>query len=364
MKFSITQSELQNALNATLKGVSTRSTLPVLSGIYVKTNKDKLIFQATDLELSIQYEALALVEEEGETVFPGKLFNDIIKIVNDAAVHVHVEGNTASVVCDSSSFMIHTLEPADFPAFPRVQINQEITIPSELFTQMVKEVVKACSKDETKPAFTGINVVLENSTLSMTATDTYRLAIATKELKDCSCEGFQAVIASGFMMDIANQVKPGSVVQLALAENQIVVTCNNTIYINRKIEGNYPDCKRIIPNECKTRVKLTKSQLVGAVRRANILSNSSPAVKIEVDIPSQTMQLSSTHDLGSLKETIAISGEGENIQIGFSCAYLLDGLNSIDTNEVYLEFTLASKPGILKSTNTGSFLYLVMPMHV
>ena len=88
MKFSINKSELQNAISIVLKGVSTRSTLPVLSGILIEAAGDKIILQATDLELSIQYSAAALVEEDGKAVLPGKLFSDIVKNLPDASVHV------------------------------------------------------------------------------------------------------------------------------------------------------------------------------------------------------------------------------------------------------------------------------------
>ena len=363
MKFSISQTELQNALNVTLKGTSTKSTLPVLSGIYIKTNKDSLIFQSTDLDLSIQYEALALIEEEGETVVPGKLFSDIIKNFSDAAVHVSVSDNTASILCDSSSFIIHTLDPADFPAFPKVEIQQELKIPAETFINMVREVSKAASKDETKPAYTGINISLENSNLSMVTTDTYRLAFAKQEITTEAKE-FQAVISSGFMSDIASFAKGVGTVTLALTENQIVITCNNTIYINRKIEGNFPPYKRIIPSSYTTRIKVDKQKLISAVKRASILTSTVAAVKFEIDIPSQTLQLSATHDTGSSKETLPISGEGENIQIGFNCAYLVDGISSIESDDVYIEFINASKPGVFKPSAEDNFLYLVMPIRV
>lgn len=364
MKFSINQSELQNALNTVLKGTSSKSALPILSGIYIEAQEDTLVFQATNLDLSIQYQTKALVEEPGKTVMPGKLFSDIVKSMNDAAVHVFASEDAASIVCDSSSFTIRVLDANDFPAFPEVEILQKISVPFETFTQMVKKVLKAASKDESKPALTGINVTLEDGTLSMVTTDSYRLALASAEVQNDNAENFQAVISSTFMSDIISLPKTADDLTLALTENQIVVTYQNTVFINRKIEGTYPAYKRIIPTSHTTRISVSRSQLMAAVRRASLLGNAAASVKFEVDIPSKTLQLSSSQDSGSLKETLSFKGDGENIEIGFNCAYVTDGLSSIDGDEVFLELTSPTKAGVFKTTGACSFLYLVMPMRI
>ena len=161
MKFSINRTELDNALSIVLKGVSTRSTLPVLSGILIEAAGDKIILQATDLELSIQYSVAALVEEEGRTVVPGKLFSEIVKNLPDAAVHVEATDEQAFVTCDTSSFSIRALNAEDFPGFPRVDVHQKIEIPFHQFSTMVKRVSRVVSKDESRAILTGVLITLE-----------------------------------------------------------------------------------------------------------------------------------------------------------------------------------------------------------
>lgn len=160
MKFSINRTELANALSIVLKGVSTRSTLPVLSGILIEAAGDKIILQATDLELSIQYSVAALVEEEGRTVVPGKLFSEIVKNLPDAAVHVEATDEQAFVTCDTSSFSIRALNAEDFPGFPRVDVHQKIEIPFHQFSTMVKRVSRVVSKDESRAILTGVLITL------------------------------------------------------------------------------------------------------------------------------------------------------------------------------------------------------------
>ena len=201
MKFSINQSELQNALSVVLKGIATRSTLPILSGIYLDAHDDTLTLQATDLELSIQYSVSALIEETGKAVVPGKLFSEIVKNLPDAAVHVAAEDDSAVITCDTASFSIKTLDAEDFPGFPHVDVQQEVSIPFTQFASMVKRVARVVSKDESRAILTGVLITLEDTTLKMVATDSYRLAITEAELPESSAEEFQAVIAGSFLQE-------------------------------------------------------------------------------------------------------------------------------------------------------------------
>lgn len=364
MKFSINKTELQNAISVVLKGVSTRSTLPVLSGILLEAASDRLTLQATDLEVSIQYSAAALVEEEGRAVVPGKLFSEIVKNLPDAAVHVRAEDERAFVTCDTSSFSIKALNPEDFPGFPSVDTHQKIEIPFAQFSSMVKRVSRVVSKDESRPILTGVLITLENGLLRMVATDSYRLAV-TEAFLDSAADDFQAVISGSFLSEIASLPKTDSPVSLALAENQIVVTCRDTVFINRRIEGNFPNYKQLLPDSCATRATVSVDHLVASVKRASILGSSSSPVKLDLNVASQTMQISAaSQDVGSAQETLACEIEGEDVEIAFNYAYVLEGLSAVATDEVYLEVNSSLKPGIFRAVQPENYLYLVMPVRI
>ena len=358
MKFSINRTELANALSIVLKGVSTRSTLPVLSGILIEAAGDKIILQATDLELSIQYSVAALVEEEGRTVVPGKLFSEIVKNLPDAAVHVEA-------TCDTSSFSIRALNAEDFPGFPRVDVHQKIEIPFHQFSTMVKRVSRVVSKDESRAILTGVLITLEAGVLRMVATDSYRLAITDAPLPNSSADEFHAVISGSFLSEIASLPKTESPVSLALADNQIVVTCEDTVFINRRIEGNFPNYKQLLPDGYATRATIEVDKLVASVRRASLLGSTSSPVRFDLNNASQTVQISAaSQDVGSAQEIISCAIEGEDVEIAFNYAYVLDGLGSIATDEVYLEVQSALKPGIFRALEPENFLYLVMPVRI
>lgn len=364
MKFSINKTELQNAISVVLKGVSTRSTLPVLSGILLEAASDRLTLQATDLEVSIQYSAAALVEEEGRAVVPGKLFSEIVKNLPDAAVHVRAEDEQAFVTCDTSSFSIKALNPDDFPGFPSVDTHQRIEIPFAQFSSMVKRVSRVVSKDESRPILTGVLITLESGLLRMVATDSYRLAVTETSL-DSAADDFQAVISGSFLSEIASLPKTDSPVSLALAENQIVVTCRDTVFINRRIEGNFPNYKQLLPDSCATRATVPVDHLVASVKRASILGSSSSPVKLDLNVASQTMQISAaSQDVGSAQETLTCEIEGEDVEIAFNYAYVLEGLSAVTTDEVHLEVNSSLKPGIFRAVQPENYLYLVMPVRI
>lgn len=296
---------------------------------------------------------------------PGKLFSEIVKNLPDAAVHVEATDEQAFVTCDTSSFSIRALNAEDFPGFPRVDVHQKIEIPFHQFSTMVKRVSRVVSKDESRAILTGVLITLEAGVLRMVATDSYRLAITDAPLPNSSADEFHAVISGSFLSEIASLPKTESPVSLALADNQIVVTCEDTVFINRRIEGNFPNYKQLLPDGYATRATIEVDKLVASVRRASLLGSTSSPVRFDLNNASQTVQISAaSQDVGSAQEIISCAIEGEDVEIAFNYAYVLDGLGSIATDEVYLEVQSALKPGIFRALEPENFLYLVMPVRI
>ena len=365
MKFSINQSELQNAIAVVSKGIATRSTLPILSGIHLDAHGDVLTLQTTDLELSIQYTVNVLVEEEGRAVVPGKLFESIVKNLPDAAVNVAEADGTATVTCDSAAFSIKTLDAADFPGFPQVDVQQEISIPFPQFSSMVKRVARVVSRDESRAILTGVLIAVEGGTLRMVATDSYRLAITEAPAGSEADEGFSAVISGSFLSNIAALTRSEDEVKLALADNQIVISYQDVVFVNRRIEGNYPNYRQLLPDAHAARVALDKERLISAVKRTSVLGQTSSPVKFDLDLASQTVLLSTAaQDVGTAQEVVPCEGEGQNLEIAFNSSYVLEGLQAVETDRVLLEVQSSLKPGIFRADEGESYLYLVMPVRI
>lgn len=364
MRFNISQSELQVALNTVQKGAASRSTLPVLAGIYVIAHEDSVTFQTTNLELSIQYACPALVEEEGKAVLPGKLICDIVKNLPDGAVRLSTTDLETTVTCDNSSFAIKGMEPQDFPGFPQVETNQQIRIPFDIFSAMAKHTFHVVSRDESRAILTGVLITYEEGILKMVATDSYRLAVVEQPVDNIG-EPFSAVIAGSFISELASLPRTGDDITLALAENQIVVSYHDTVFVNRRIEGKYPNYKQLLPPSCDTRVTVDLPALISAVKRVALIDQSGSPIRFNVNAASQTLQLSAiAQDIGSAQEIISAEIEGNDVEIAFNSGYVLDGLNSTKGENVVFEIQTAMKPGIFKNDSDLNFTYLVMPVRL
>ena len=372
MKFSINQQELANAINVVSKGASTRSTLPILSGILLRAQDETIVLEATNLDLSIRYRAAAFVEEEGETVIPSKLFLDVVKSLPNSAVHFEANDESATLLCETSSFSLRTLMAEDFPGFPDVTPDTSISIPYELFVDMSKRVSRVVSRDESRPILTGVLVQCEGDLLRMVATDSYRLAFTETRLEAPGSD-FSAVVAGVFLNNVASVPAGQALIDFGVTENQIVVRCGATTFVNRRIEGSFPRYAQLLPDACETKAIFDTKLLSDAVKRVSLLTDKTNPVKFDLNVASQTTQIStSSQDVGAASETLGSDIDGEDTVIGFNPTYVIDGLSSVFTPQITLELQSSVRPGILKTdtyygpaeVGKERFAYVIMPVRL
>lgn len=365
MKISIARSELLDALSVVSKGMSARSTLPILSGILITAGEGEIKLQTTDLEVSIRHRSPALIEQEGQIVVPGKLLTDIVRSLPEAAVTLETEGETAHIRCQHSSFTVKTLKPNDFPKFPEVEIEKSISLPSETLVSMVKQVSRAVSRDETRAILTGILLIIEGPSIKMVATDSYRLAVREVVLEKPAGEDVEVVIPGKALEEVTRLGSGLDSVTLGIAENQIVFEFGETVFVTRRIEGTFPNYKQLIPKESETHAVISGDEMSGAVKRVSLMALHNTPLKISVNVEDQTLSLSATtQDVGDASEDLMVKAEGKDVEIAFNHAFLMDGLSSAGTDSVRLEVQSALKPGLIKSVEDAGFLYLLMPVRL
>lgn len=365
MKISIARGELLDALAVVSKGMSARSTLPILSGILISAEDGSVTFQSTDLEVSIRHTVPALVESQGSTVIPGRLINDIVRTLPDAAVTFDTDGDVMVVRCQQASFTVKTLNSADFPKFPEVDVERSVVLPADLIASMVRKVNKAVSRDETRAVLTGVLLVMEGPSLRMVATDSYRLGVVETILEQAPSEDLEVVIP-GKALDEVTKISSGSQkIQLGTSENQIVFEFGETTFITRRIEGSFPNYKQLIPKETETSVTISTDDFIAAVKRVSLMALHNAPLKISVSVEDQTLSLSAaTQDVGDASEDLMVKAEGKDVDIAFNHSFLMDGLVSSDEETLSLEIVSALKPGLLKSPGSAEFLYLLMPVRL
>lgn len=365
MKVSIARGTLLDALSIVSRGLSSRTTLPILSGIHIASHGDTVVLQATDLEVSIRTSSTARVEEAGQTVVPGRLLTDIVRSLPEAAVTLDTTRQGSAVVtCGQSSFTMRTLSAEDYPKFPEVDPSESVTLPGEVFSHVVHQVSRAVSRDETRPILTGALVVVEDGVLRMVATDSYRLCV-----KEVTLEGVQGaldiVVPGKALDDVAKLVSSVESVVLGVAENQVVFSFGGTTFISRRIEGTFPNYRQLLPKEYTTRAVVDRVEFLEAVKRVSLMAQHNAPLRVRVNTSDHTLTLSAnTQDVGEASEDVQVTPEGEDVEIAFNHGYLLDGISTSEGDTIALEVTSPLKPGVLKPTEGEGLVYLLMPVRL
>lgn len=365
MKLNIAKDQLLNALSAVSKGMSSRSTLPILSGILFYARDDGMLeLQATDLEISIRHAVAADIVEQGRAVVPGKLFSDIVKSLPDAAVTVEGGTDRTKVSCMDSSFSLASLNPADFPYFPEIAQDTSVVLPTAQLAASVKKVGRAVSRDEARAILTGVLFSVGDGRVRLVATDSYRLALDDIALEDYEGEPFQAIVPGKIFEDVTRLAQGQDTVTMGFSENQIVFQFGTTVFVSRKIEGNYPNYRQLIPQSHAVTVRADAQALATSVKRVALLAQAHTPIRFNFSEDEQTAVVSArTQDVGTASDSVAVAVEGGDMEIAFNHQYILDGLSSV-AGEVTLELQSPLKPAILKAADDEGFLYLAMPVRL
>jgi DNA polymerase-3 subunit beta len=229
---------------------------------------------------------------------------------------------------------------------------------------MVKRVARVVSRDETRAILTGVFITVMDGRLRMVATDSYRLAL-TDNVNVTGLGEFSATIPGTFLQELAGLPDSAAPLVLSVSFNQIMVNYQDITYINRRLEGNFPNYRQLLPDSYNTRVTFDTRELQAAVKRVSLLSKTSAPVKFDINIASQTAMLTTaSQEMGSAQEILRVQAEGEDVVIAFNSAFISDGLSVMPTNETYLDIQNSMRPGIFRAVEGEDFLYLIMPVRL
>ncbi|ART74561.1 DNA polymerase III subunit beta [Sutcliffiella horikoshii] len=375
MKFIIQRDKLVQSVQDVLKAVSSRTTIPILTGIKIVATEEGVTLTGSDSDISI--ESFIPCEEDGSenvevktagsVVLQARFFSEIIKKLPMDTVEIEVQNQYVTTIrSGKSEFNLNGQDAAEYPHLPQVEEQNVFRVPTDLLKNIIRQTVFAVSTSETRPILTGVNWKLENHELICIATDSHRLALRKAKVEaenNITCN----VVIPGKSLNELNKIldDTNELLDIVVTENQVLFKAKNILFFSRLLDGNYPDTSRLIPAESKTDITVTTKEFLQAIDRASLLAREgrNNVVKLAT-LESDTLEVSSNSpEVGKVVEQIQSNSiDGEELKISFSAKYMMDALKALEGNEILINFTGAMRPFVIKTLHDDSMLQLILPV--
>jgi DNA polymerase III subunit beta len=364
VKITCSKDELTRALSVVGRAVSTRASVQVLGGVLLRAGGGRVELAATDMELSLRLTLDCQVEGEGGVVAPGRLLVDLARLLPEGEVVLEhkPEQGALEVTCGPASYKLNTYSAEDFPKLPDVESAQTFTVDRSAFLGTVSRVARSASRDESRPVLTGILVRFEAGKLVMAATDSYRLSVKETELAGGEGAELEAIVPARALTELSRIAQDEGELRIGVQENHVVFGAGESWLTTRRIDGQFPNYKQLLPETFEHEVKMDREELLEVVRRASVMAQRNSPLRLRFAEGELTVS-AQTQDVGEAKESLPAQFSGDPLEIGFNPEFLRDGLESVDSEEIALRLISPLRPGLIHS-EADNFSYLIMPIRL
>ena len=262
MKIVCYKDKIIKALNSVVKGVASKTTMPILEGILIQTNDNEIKLTTYDLEIGIEYIMECEIKEQGSTVVNAIMFSEIIRKLPDTEIYISLnDKNLLEIECEGSLYKLATMNPEEFPELPKIEIENSIEVDQNVLKNMIRKTIFAVSSEENRPIFTGCLFEIENNKLNLVAVDGFRLALRSIYLNK-QTNNFSAVIP-GKTLNEVNKIISDSFepVKIGVSKNQALFEMDNCKIVTRILDGEFLNYKNVIPSNWETRIRVNKNSI-------------------------------------------------------------------------------------------------------
>jgi DNA polymerase III subunit beta len=378
MKLSSLQENLKAGLFAVSHVAGKNVNLPILNNVLIEAMDANIRLIATNLEIGVVARIRGKIEEEGSFTVDSKIIADYVSLLPNKKVEIEQKGNELLVKSDNYKTKIIGQSAEDYPLIPSVDRQSSYSANIEDFKKSLSQVIFAVSNSETRVELSGVFFSFEGDKLVLAATDSYRLAEKTTSLKingkKENIENKKIIVPSKTLHELIRILSLGkeddvlegekNEIIFYISDNQILFTFGNIELVSRLIEGQYPDYKQIIPPVSKTKALVNKNEFLRAVKASALFSRSG-INDINLDLPSGKNKLIISSASGQTGENITeleaeVGGEDNGVVVNFK--YLLDGLNSMESDNIKIEIIDSNTPCIVQPEKDKNYLYIIMPI--
>ena len=373
MRLSCLQENLAKGLSVVGRAAAARSTLPITSNVLISTDEGRLKLAATNLEMAISCWVGAKIEEDGATTVPAKLLTEFIaSLPNDKIDMTLSAKKTLTLKCGRFEARMSGVDAKDFPPIPRVENGVTAKVDVAEFKKGVSRVVFAAATDESRPVLTGIDAEFDGSVLTLAAADGFRLAVYKMALAEPVSQKVKAIIPSKTLAEVSRLIADADEtisITIDTQRSQILFKLKSIELVSQLLQGSFPQYSQIIPQSHTTRAVLDVPQFLMAAKTAQIFARDGGGIVRLIMTPGGKSpgRLSITarsEEIGEDQSELDAAVSGDEAKIAFNGKYLLDVLNVLSENQVALEVTGPSSPGVIRPLGTDNYIHVVMPMFV
>jgi DNA polymerase-3 subunit beta len=363
LRITVAKDELATKLAIVARGVSTRTAVLVLGGIQLRAEAGRLHLAATDMEVSLRASVDAQVADEGTVVVPGRLLLDIARSLPESEVSIEHHADEAVVVVTSgtATYRLHTYSSEDFPRLPDVETLALHAIDRDALVETITRVGRSASRDESRPVLTGILVRFEPGKVVMAATDSYRLAVKETPVEGTLPE-LEAIIPARALQELARIATGSDELQLGMLENHVVFGADGTWLTTRRIDGQFPNYRQLLPEQFEHELMLPREELLEVVRRVSLMAQRNSPLRLRFAEGELTVS-AVTQDVGEAHESLPAPFASDPLEIGFNAEFLRDGLESVDADSIKFKLISPLRPAVLEG-DTPDYVYLIMPIRL
>jgi DNA polymerase-3 subunit beta len=362
LRITCPKSALGSSLAVVSRAVSTRGAVQVLGGILLHAEGERLTLAATDMEISIRASLDGEIEGDASVVVPGRLLTDLVRLLPEDTVTLAYDESEGvlAVTSGSHASRLNVYSAEDFPRLPPLDIPLQ-KIDSAALLSTIEKVGRAASRDESRPVLTGVLVRFEGDKLVMAATDSYRLAVKETVLSASGPE-LDAIIPARALQELARLAAGVEEIELGVHENHIVFSAGDVWLTSRRIDGQFPNYKQLLPESFEVEIATPREALLEVVRRAGLMAQRNAPLRLRFAEGELTVS-AQTQDVGEATESLPIEYAGEELEIGFNPDFLRDGLEAVSGETVQLKLINRLRPGLIEAPGE-SFWYLIMPIRL
>jgi len=367
MKIILLKNNIKNGLDTVGRSIGSNLNLPVLGGVLINASNNQIKLSTTNLELAITKNIFGKVVEEGSVVVPYNTLASTVSNITSERIHIEKtkQGNT-ELKTDNYTATIQGVSEKEFPIIPKIdKKHSKIEIETQTLIDSLSKVVIAGEVSDLRPEIGGVLFAGETTALKLAATDSFRLAeakIIGDQARSSTKEPFKATVPLKTTQEVIRVINEDTT-NLYFEDNQVLFETENTSIISRLIEGTFPDYSSIIPQKTDTNILLKREELINALKLASSFVSKTNDVKIAVKDKKVIEVYSGDNSIGENKYLIPAKIDGPGMEIVFNWKYLLDGVRTGTSKDVFIGLSGSDKPALIKEPNDDSYFYILMPIN-